>query len=107
MVEDRTIISILQARAKEKPEGLAYTFLQNGKIPSQSLTYQQLAQKVRAIAAQLQARVPPNSTVLLLYPNNLEHLNLKQFNRTSQVISGDIGFIDLAIVFSNNLTHNF
>ncbi|MDB9314973.1 AMP-binding protein [Spirulina sp. CS-785/01] len=57
-----------------QPDQLAYTFLQNGKTPTQSLTYQQLAQQVSAIASHLQTRVPPNSTVLLLYPNNLEFL---------------------------------
>jgi acyl-CoA synthetase (AMP-forming)/AMP-acid ligase II/lauroyl/myristoyl acyltransferase/acyl carrier protein len=70
-----TIVSLLQARAIEKPDQKIYTFLQDGKAPSTSLNYGELDIKARAIAAYLQSKAIPGARALLLYPPGLEFLS--------------------------------
>ncbi|MCT7997184.1 hypothetical protein [Laspinema olomoucense] len=53
-----TLIHLLQTRAHQQPNQIAYTFLKNGKTPTSQLTYRQLDQKAKAIAAYLQSQLP-------------------------------------------------
>jgi len=75
-----TLVNLLQNRALPTPRSpwslkenrIAYTFLQDGKKPSASLTYRQLDAKARTIAVYLQSRLSPGERVLLVYPQGLE-----------------------------------
>ncbi|WP_414561748.1 MULTISPECIES: beta-ketoacyl synthase N-terminal-like domain-containing protein [unclassified Anabaena] len=73
MVEFSTLIALLRYRALNQSEATAYTFLLDGETESVNLTYQELDQKARAIAAQLlQTGGIPGSRALLLYPPGME-----------------------------------
>ena len=69
-----TLVDLLQKRALSHPSLTAYTFLENGEIESDSLTYQQLDTKAQVIATQLQSFLAPSERVLLLYPSGLEFI---------------------------------
>ena len=66
------LIDVLHARANSQPDQIAYTFLQNGEIPENSLTYGELDRRARSIAAYLQSSDHTGSRALLLYPPGLE-----------------------------------
>ena len=68
------LVALLRHRAHTEPERRAYLFLQDGEIEGASLTYAQLDERARGIAACLQARVEPGDRALLLYPAGLEFL---------------------------------
>lgn len=69
-----SLIDVLRIRASYHPNQLAFTFLQDGEVETDSLTYQVLDQKARAIAAQLQQQVMKGERALLLYPAGLEFI---------------------------------
>ncbi|MFM7406467.1 MAG: AMP-binding protein [Cuspidothrix sp.] len=70
-----SLIDILQSRAVSEPEQLALDFLQDGEIESARLTYQDLDQQARAIAAQLQSLQMQGERALLLYSPGLEFVS--------------------------------
>jgi acyl-CoA synthetase (AMP-forming)/AMP-acid ligase II len=67
-----TLVELLRQRAIEQPDKLAYTFLVDGKSEGQKLTYAELDEKARAIAALLQQQGAKGERALLLYPQGLE-----------------------------------
>lgn len=69
-----TFVDILGQRARQQPEQKAYTFLHFGKQTDTSLTYGELDQQARSIAARLQERGYAGKLVLLLYPSGLEYI---------------------------------
>jgi len=69
-----TLVEFLRYKAQDQPNFTVYTYLENGEIESDSLTYQQLDKKARAIAAQLQSFVTSGERALLLYPPGLEFI---------------------------------
>ena len=69
-----TLLELLRFRAKYQSQQRAYTFLKDGEIESQQLTYGELDRQARAIAAQLQQLGAPGQRVLLLYPPGLEFI---------------------------------
>lgn len=77
-----TLVNLLQNRAFQHPDRaaspqgnhIAYTFLEDGKKPSASLTYCQLDEKARAIATYLQSQLSVGDRVLLVYPQGLESI---------------------------------
>ncbi|MCV3212501.1 AMP-binding protein [Plectonema radiosum NIES-515] len=69
-----TLVDILRYRALYQPDKLAYTFLGGGETEEVSLTYQQLDEKARAIAVQLQTMKATGERALLLYPPGLEFI---------------------------------
>ncbi len=69
-----TLVDILRQRAQNQPDQIAFRFLQNGETESLQLTYQEMDQKARAIAASLQSFLSPGERVLLLYPSGLEFI---------------------------------
>ncbi|MEH2236056.1 AMP-binding protein [Nostoc sp.] len=69
--ENSTLVN-LHNRASLHPDKIVYTFLEDGQKPSASLTYQQLDEKARAIAAYLQSQLSIGERVLLVYPQGLE-----------------------------------
>ncbi|HHP7244172.1 MAG TPA: condensation domain-containing protein, partial [Elainellaceae cyanobacterium] len=69
-----TLVDLLGTRSLHLPEQPAFTFLQDGEIEPAQLTYRELDQQSRAIAAQLQALGFCGERALLLYPPGLEYL---------------------------------
>lgn len=67
-----TIVDLLRYRAKNKPTKKAYIFLKDGETESDSLTYGELDQQARIIAANLQSW--QGARALLLYPSGLEFI---------------------------------
>jgi acyl-CoA synthetase (AMP-forming)/AMP-acid ligase II len=59
MSDRTTLVSTLRERASRQPEFIAYTFLANGNKPEDTLTYQQLDCKAKAIGSHLQSGISP------------------------------------------------
>jgi acyl-CoA synthetase (AMP-forming)/AMP-acid ligase II len=68
------LLSMLDQRASQNPEKLAYIFLKDRENQEQRITYQQLSQISQRIAARLQSLIPPGARALLLYPQGLEFI---------------------------------
>jgi natural product biosynthesis luciferase-like monooxygenase protein/FkbM family methyltransferase len=73
-LEHKTLIELLRARAGSQPDKNAYTFLLDGETEETSLTYGELDQRARTIAARLQGLNAKDQPVLLLYPPGLEYI---------------------------------
>ncbi len=69
-----TFVDILEYRALHQPDQIAYIFLLDGETESARVSYQQLEQRAKAIAAQLQSNLSQGERVLLLYPSGLEFI---------------------------------
>ena len=70
--EFSTLIDLLQHRVFHQANKIAYIFLRDGEIEENTLTYQELDQQARAIAAQLCNQALPGARALLLYPPGIE-----------------------------------
>lgn len=70
----RTLVDVLERRAAEHPERLAFRFLLEGTADgrAEEWSYRHLATRARAVAAELHARGLAGQPVLLLYPSGLE-----------------------------------
>ena len=73
-VAGTTFVELLRLRATQDPARTAYTFLVDGEDEEVSITYHQLDQQARAVAARLQASGAVGSRALLLYPSGLEYI---------------------------------
>ncbi len=70
-----TILTLLETQVARQPDTNVLTLLHNGETPADTLTYRQLAQRARAIAAHLlHAGAVPGERVLLVYAEGLEFL---------------------------------
>ncbi len=75
-----SLVALLRYRAISQPDKLAFSFLQDGEIESVTITYQELDQKARAIAAELQSVCAEQKNqdfqtkALLLYPAGIEYI---------------------------------
>jgi acyl-CoA synthetase (AMP-forming)/AMP-acid ligase II len=69
-----TLIDLLSFRATHQSDQIGYTFLGDGETETGKLTYQELDQQARAIAAKLQSFKLAGSHALLLYPPGLEFI---------------------------------
>jgi acyl-CoA synthetase (AMP-forming)/AMP-acid ligase II len=58
--------------AQQSPHTPAYTFLQDGRSPTKTITLGELDTQARAIAAVLQAHCTKGDRALLLYPQGIE-----------------------------------
>ena len=67
-----TLIELLNKRAQNQPDQIGYTFLKDGETEEINLTYAELEQRVRGIAAKLQNRA--GERALLLYPTGLDYI---------------------------------
>jgi acyl-CoA synthetase (AMP-forming)/AMP-acid ligase II len=68
----RTFAEILCARAEARPDGRAYTFLQDGEREGASLTWATLEERSRDVAAVLRCVTQPGGHVLLLFPPGVD-----------------------------------
>ena len=73
-VKFSTVVELLGYRALHQPDQVAFIFLEDGETETGSLTYQQLDQQARVIAAQLQSLGMKGERALLLYPPGLEFI---------------------------------
>ena len=73
-IKAATLVDILHNRAMEQPHQTIYNFLVDGETEEISLTYEQLEQKAKAIAAHLQSVSSPQDRVLLLFPAGLDYI---------------------------------
>ncbi|HXQ73964.1 MAG TPA: amino acid adenylation domain-containing protein [Pyrinomonadaceae bacterium] len=69
-----SLVEILRTRAQQVPERVAYTFLTDGENEEVKLTYSELDQKARSIAARLETQHARGQRALLLYPPGLEYI---------------------------------
>ena len=70
-----TIIGRLRSHAERSPAKAAYTFLRDdGRIDA--VTYSQLYDEVRSLAAELLRLAEPGTRALLLYPSGLEFIKV-------------------------------
>ncbi|MBD2256620.1 fatty acyl-AMP ligase [Pseudanabaena sp. FACHB-2040] len=69
-----SFVELLSCRAHDQPNQTAYTFLQDGEAEAVDLTYRQLDEQARAIAATLQSLNATGSRALLIYPPGLEFI---------------------------------
>lgn len=67
-----TLVALLRERATSLPDQLAYTFLREGDGVELRITYAELDEKARAIAAHLQALHLTGERAVLLYQPGLE-----------------------------------
>lgn len=70
----QNLVELLSQRAEEKKEELLYTFLLDGEEEEVSLSYSQLFQESRALAALLQQYKAAGERALLLYPPGLDYI---------------------------------
>lgn len=68
MPNHSTLVNLLRDRAQEMPDVTVYSFLPDGETVGSSLTYGELDQRARAIAAQLQQLGAQGERALLIYP---------------------------------------
>lgn len=66
-----TLVHLVQERAAQQGDQLAYTFLTDGEVESAHLTYGELDRQARTIGAHLQAAGLSGERALLLYPPGL------------------------------------
>jgi acyl-CoA synthetase (AMP-forming)/AMP-acid ligase II len=69
-----TLTDLIRQRALESPDQTAIRFLRDGLEVTGEMTYAQIDQRSRAIAAALQARVAPGDRAVLIYPPGLDFL---------------------------------
>jgi amino acid adenylation domain-containing protein len=69
-----TLGGLLRARAAERPHQVAFTFLADGEVEAERLTYAGLEARARAVAAALRESVPPGERALLLFPPGLDFI---------------------------------
>lgn len=69
-----TLVELLRYRAVHTPEKPIYTFLLDGEIEAVSITYRELDERARAIAALLQQQQLAGKCSLLLYPASIEYI---------------------------------
>src|SRR5438270_3583998 len=67
-----TLVDLLRRRALRQPDQLAYTFLLDGETSELHLTYRELEQRARAVAAALRLAGAKGGRALLLYPPGLD-----------------------------------
>jgi len=69
-----TLLDILTKRSKEMGNQIAFVFLQDGVNETDSLTYEQLKQRVKTVANRLQTLNLSGERALLLYPSGLDFI---------------------------------
>jgi acyl-CoA synthetase (AMP-forming)/AMP-acid ligase II/acyl carrier protein len=71
----KNFVDLLENRAQGSLDQTAYLFLTDGETQTTRLTYQELDQNARAIAAHLQSIHAQGSRALLLYPSGLDFIS--------------------------------
>jgi acyl-CoA synthetase (AMP-forming)/AMP-acid ligase II len=66
--DDRSFVALTRARAEQRGEAVAYTFLLDGDGRETNLTYAELDRRARAVAARLQHELQPGNRAILVFP---------------------------------------
>ncbi|MGK7891318.1 MAG: fatty acyl-AMP ligase, partial [Leptolyngbyaceae cyanobacterium] len=74
MHEFSNLVDLLRHRAQSHPDKTAYTFIRDGEVESEVLSYKELDRRAQAIAARLQAVGAPGQRALLLYAPDLSFI---------------------------------
>jgi len=74
LAQSATLVDILSWRAMHQPDQQVYTFLIDGEAKEESITYAQLDQRARSIAATLQKYAEVRKRALLLYQPGLDYI---------------------------------
>lgn len=74
VMDKQTFIEVLRHYAQSKPELMAYRFLRNGEEESESRSFAELDEEVRALAVSLQEQGLQGERILLLYHSGMEYL---------------------------------
>src|ERR1044072_8291122 len=74
MAQPRTLVEALRWRARHQPERMAFTFLPDGEAAELRLTYAELDEQARSVAAHLQALNAAGERIMLLFPPGLEYI---------------------------------
>jgi amino acid adenylation domain-containing protein/thioester reductase-like protein len=69
-----TLVGLLQRRANDQPDKLAYRFLPDGESEIPTLTYAELDRRVRAIGSWLESLNAAGERALLLYPPGFDFI---------------------------------
>lgn len=72
--EFSTVVELARYRAHHQPAERAYIYLKDGELETEILTYAELDQCARAIAAQLQQQFAPGARVVLAYAPGLDFI---------------------------------
>ena len=72
--EPGSLVDVLRLRATEQPDKRAYTFLPDGEAQEACITYSELDQQARSIAASLQSMGASGKPALLLYPPGVNYI---------------------------------
>lgn len=70
----QNFVEVIEHQAVARSQANAFTYLEQGEEPSESITYLEIDRIARGIGAFLQARANPGSRVLLVLPNRLESI---------------------------------
>lgn len=70
-----SLVALLRDRQDQDPTGIAYRFLIDGETQESVITYRELDQQARRVAAQLRARGLGGERALLLYQPGLEYIS--------------------------------
>jgi acyl-CoA synthetase (AMP-forming)/AMP-acid ligase II len=69
-----TLVDLLRHQAEKRGDRVAYTYLTDGEVESEWLSYAELDLRARAIAAHLQEQGVEGERALLLYPSGLDFI---------------------------------
>jgi acyl transferase domain-containing protein/acyl-CoA synthetase (AMP-forming)/AMP-acid ligase II/acyl carrier protein len=70
--EHSTLVALLRWRAAQQPEQRVYSFLTDGEIERDHLTFAELDRQARIVAASLQESLESGARALLIYPSGLD-----------------------------------
>jgi acyl-CoA synthetase (AMP-forming)/AMP-acid ligase II len=70
----QTLVDLLRERAAVQGDRLAFLFLEDGAIESHRMTYAELDERARAVAARLQEIAAAGERALVIYPAGLDFL---------------------------------
>jgi amino acid adenylation domain-containing protein len=74
MIFHSNLLQLLHWRALHQPDRLAYAFLKDGDVEEARLTYAELDEKAKGVAAMLQQEHAQGERVLLVYPSGLDYI---------------------------------
>jgi len=69
-----TLVDLLRERAAVHGDRLAFVFLEDGAVENQRITYAELDERARAVAARLQEITAAGERALVIYPAGLDFL---------------------------------
>ncbi|MBZ0257103.1 fatty acyl-AMP ligase, partial [bacterium] len=68
------MVDLLEQRAKEFPDRIVHSFLDDGYAISKTITYFELSQRAKQIASEISSYAIPGDHALMLYPSGLEFI---------------------------------